>query len=1465
MKGRKLSSIYNIEQRMRRVFFTSSGGDKASMVKTSLQDYVLFLSGLVPLCVAVALFIRNPSIHFEPLFLTIWLICLAMFVLADIVSGTLESGLWAGYLNLSAAVVWLELGLAAALAMVIIGALITIPIRLLLGVPLRIFSGTRSVALKLTWNRISISGLSILVTAIVYELLGGIIPLHRFDPPDLLRVLMALLIGFICTQICGVLLLRNSTSAKPSLLGWQHVGQEILILLLIIAFPLIIDRVGLGVFAVIMGLLAIQSLRFHNVDAIDQSLVRRVEELSLLNNIGQVTSSNLELDDVLFNIYVQVARLMRVSVFYIALYDRGQEMLDYRLVVAAGQRIKWPARKLRDGATERVIRTKKLLRITASDRTKVADLGVFTPTSHYVTFVGMPLLVGDEVLGVMAVLSDESENAFDSNEINILQTIASQAGLAVRNALLFTQRTELVENLSRINDVVHQGLSSVDRETALTAACQTAMAITKAQKSGLFLFDAEKSRFDLAAEIGMTEAFKTTNQVMSYQPERYTMGARVVVNTDEDPRLTEYAREGEFRAFVEMPLFSSNNLISGLLAVYHNQPNYYRQVELDLLEVLANQVRAVFDNTQLFQVLELYAYEMAQLVHLSRISTASLEADKVVGNIADILRQMMNVNRVIITLIDSEEQRMRVLASVVDGDAQTSSLHNLPLEKFPELRDLVHQKTPAANAFYRTNGALSSELRALMAQDEEESLALIPIMTNGALVGALIMGSRTERHFSHHEWQFVEMAANQIAAQIKNVQLHEQTQRQLKQRLDQVSLVEEIAKQVSSSLNFNQIISNVLEAAARATQADLVLLALLTDADQFWIIIQHYANGQVYKSYSSRSKDQGIVGEVVRTGKTILLRDNNTSSTYYTDAPGLYRSSLAVPLVRGDKIIGALNVESIHESFFNEDQASFLNNLAGHAVISIENARFVEERQQEIDMLTNLRLLSLWLASADDIRSVAQAVLKTGLELMGGQGGIIFLYDSDDGDHLTVIDKLWADDRDNSQIPLNVAYRVARSGQLEIVEDITQNGTAEIESYRSLIAIPLKRGNHVHSVMVVAFATKRVFQDRDLNTIDLLASQAVGHLENATLHERIRTASDQMRAILDSTRDGMILLDSEFCLIQSNASAERLLGIHLTDYIGHYFPDMLLKHIEDERDSGYSNEEVQKMARILRLEPQLNTQRQFQHIVGNQMRYIQEIGSPVIDDENHNVGRLLVLRDVTEETELEENRELLTKMMVHDLRGPLAAIISSLQLALPSIDVENQRDEARALMQSSYKSANRLLGLVNSLLEIAAIDGPQMRLNLTPTPLSSMVETARSILESSIQQADLKVECDIPDDLPLVKVDKDKIERVLINLMDNALRYTPASGKILIAAEVVDHQVMVKIADSGPGIPRQERSRIFEKFRRVKGQNPLRGSQGNGLGLTFCKLAIEAHGGRIKVEDESPLSGACFSLTLPIA
>jgi signal transduction histidine kinase len=126
----------------------------------------------------------------------------------------------------------------------------------------------------------------------------------------------------------------------------------------------------------------------------------------------------------------------------------------------------------------------------------------------------------------------------------------------------------------------------------------------------------------------------------------------------------------------------------------------------------------------------------------------------------------------------------------------------------------------------------------------------------------------------------------------------------------------------------------------------------------------------------------------------------------------------------------------------------------------------------------------------------------------------------------------------------------------------------------------------------------------------------------------------------------------------------------------------------------------------------------------------------------------------------------------------------------------------------------------------------------------------------------LTVDCDAA--LPLIDVDQDMMRRVLINLLDNALRHTPMQGQILVRAYARRGDILFLVADSGPGIPAEERERVFERYRQIPQNRPQRGSKGQGLGLAFCKLAVEAHGGQILVEPHGPLPGACFSVSIPI-
>jgi two-component system phosphate regulon sensor histidine kinase PhoR len=327
-----------------------------------------------------------------------------------------------------------------------------------------------------------------------------------------------------------------------------------------------------------------------------------------------------------------------------------------------------------------------------------------------------------------------------------------------------------------------------------------------------------------------------------------------------------------------------------------------------------------------------------------------------------------------------------------------------------------------------------------------------------------------------------------------------------------------------------------------------------------------------------------------------------------------------------------------------------------------------------------------------------------------------------------------------------------------------------------------------------------------------------------------------------------------------------LLGIQLDSCIGQAFPEVLQQRQQAGEEIGYNDKDIDNLLATLREKPEVITQHDLQRVVNGQAIYIEEVGLPVRDTAQAITGRLLVLRDVTKARLLEAQREDFTDMVVHDLRGPLGSIHNALDLALDNVGEPETREENRLLLQSSRQNASRLMRLVETLLDIAKMQSPDLALDREPVAVQALVESAQAALLSSIQQAELDFIVDVPPDLPYVYVDRDKILRVLINLLDNAVRYASAKGEIMISAKILagGQWLELRVNDSGEGIPPNLRESIFDRFRRVPGKRPLRGHKGHGLGLSFSRQAVEKHGGTIQLVDDCKLSGACFALTLPV-
>ena len=235
-----------------------------------------------------------------------------------------------------------------------------------------------------------------------------------------------------------------------------------------------------------------------------------------------------------------------------------------------------------------------------------------------------------------------------------------------------------------------------------------------------------------------------------------------------------------------------------------------------------------------------------------------------------------------------------------------------------------------------------------------------------------------------------------------------------------------------------------------------------------------------------------------------------------------------------------------------------------------------------------------------------------------------------------------------------------------------------------------------------------------------------------------------------------------------------------------------------------------------------------------------------------------IVRDISERRALDSLREDLMAMIYHDLRSPLANIVSSLDILNSLLPLEDS--QINPVFQIAVRSTERMQRLINSLLDIKRLESGQPITNLKSISVKALINESIETVEpisSSKHQVILK---DMPARSVNIEADENMMRRVIVNILENAIKFSPLEGKIEVGCRREDKLLLIWIKDSGPGIPDEARDRIFNKFTRLQAKQFPKGI---GLGLAFCKLAVNAHGGKIWVESASG-QGSTFNILLPL-
>ena len=258
----------------------------------------------------------------------------------------------------------------------------------------------------------------------------------------------------------------------------------------------------------------------------------------------------------------------------------------------------------------------------------------------------------------------------------------------------------------------------------------------------------------------------------------------------------------------------------------------------------------------------------------------------------------------------------------------------------------------------------------------------------------------------------------------------------------------------------------------------------------------------------------------------------------------------------------------------------------------------------------------------------------------------------------------------------------------------------------------------------------------------------------------------------------------------------------------------------------------------------------------SQWRYVEGIASQTAVA----LERVLLAEEARRAEILNETERLQTALLnsiSHDLQTPIASILGSLD-SLKDPEIHLDRETSAGLLSSAREEAGRLQRVVGNLLDMTRVEGGAARLNLSLCEVQDLVGTALQQVES--HHPDREIDMAVPQELPMVRVDFVLFVQILVNLLENAARYTPRKQPILVRASLAEPWMRLEVVDHGPGIPPQDRERVFDKFYRL--QRPD-GTTGTGLGLAICKGLVEAHGGRIEAL-ETPGGGATMRVDIPL-
>ena len=487
-------------------------------------------------------------------------------------------------------------------------------------------------------------------------------------------------------------------------------------------------------------------------------------------------------------------------------------------------------------------------------------------------------------------------------------------------------------------------------------------------------------------------------------------------------------------------------------------------------------------------------------------------------------------------------------------------------------------------------------------------------------------------------------------------------------------------------------------------------------------------------------------------------------------------------------------------------------------------------------------------------------VIQMAVDLVGGESGFVALFNEIDGWQIQT--QLNLSDPEMKYIETYLTG-LADSGKQHETSDLLSINML-IKRMRSLnlpdiadgIGIPLMNHDKLIGAIVVFRGYKVSFTPYEKSVLKSFTDQATIAINNAFLYSDNLEERKRLDAIIRSVADGIIVMNISHKVILVNPALRKMLEIGDADITKFYLEDLLqFQTIED----GVPLSQAEAGGWPLNPDSKHTIAGDILIAKSQKKLPVNVTYTPVMSSDNKQIQNIIALvRDVSKYKEADELKNNFISTISHELKTPVA-IIKGYASTL-NLDDANWDDEIiKESLTVIEEEADRLTVMINDLLDASRLNSGTLKLYKTDVLLPEICSGIRKHMMNQMGENNILLE--FPDNYPLVSADEDRIRQVLINLISNAIKYAHGED-ITIKGEYDNEYAIISVIDGGPGLSAEDLIHVFDRFYRSKKTSNV--VKGTGLGLFLCKAIIEAHNGKISVENRTDRSGAVFSFKLPL-